>query len=511
MKRPVALIILDGLGIREKSLGNAVKLAKMPNFQALINKYPHSKIDASGTAVGLPKGQMGNSEVGHINIGAGRIVYQDLTRICKKIDEGTFYKNEAFTNVIAHVKRHNTKLHLLGLVSDGGVHSHTDHLYALLELAKYHELHELYIHCFLDGRDTPPRSAKKYIGDLNKKIRDIGVGRIASITGRYYAMDRDKRWERTKLAYDALVLGKGREYHDPIVAINEAYRLGENDEFVMPSVILDNEARVDKINNNDGIIFFNFRPDRARQMTRALVDKSFTDFERGRGYFPLHYVTMTLYDGSIENLNIAFEPQVLTNTLGEYLSKKGLKQVRIAETEKYAHVTYFFNGGLEAPNEGENRILIPSPQVATYDLKPEMSAKEVTDAFIRELHKDKYNFMVLNYANPDMVGHTGNLDAVVKALEVVDTCLGRLVEELTKKNGRAIITSDHGNSEELIDDLTGSPVTAHTTNPVPLILIGNKKEKLRDGGKLSDIGPTLLDIMGLAKPVEMTGKSLIIK
>ncbi|SET74593.1 phosphoglycerate mutase [Natronincola peptidivorans] len=511
MKKPIALIILDGLGIREQELGNAVKSAKLSNLNRLINNYPHTQIEASGMAVGLPEGQMGNSEVGHLNIGAGRIVYQELTRISKEIEDGDFYNNQRFLDVINHVKTNNTSLHLMGLVSDGGVHSHIEHLYALLKMAKDYDLQKVYLHCFLDGRDTPPRSAKMYIESLAKKIEEIGTGRIASISGRYYAMDRDQRWERVKLAYDALVLGEGRLAENPVAAVEMAYGLEENDEFVLPTVIPNEEGRFDTIDNNDGIIFFNFRPDRARQMSRALVEKDFKGFEREKGYLPLHYVTMTLYDKSLEGVHIAYEPQSLDNTLGEYISKQGLTQLRIAETEKYAHVTYFFNGGVETANPGEDRKLIPSPQVATYDLKPEMSADEVTKELLNELEQDKYDFIVLNYANPDMVGHTGIEDAVVKALEKVDDCLGRVIEKILEKGGKAIVTSDHGNSEELIDEITGGAVTAHTTNPVPLILVGENHGKLREKGKLCDIAPTLLHLLELQKPAEMTGNSLIIK
>lgn len=510
MKNPLALIILDGFGIRENGFGNAIKMASLPNYDRLANNYPYTQIQASGIAVGLPEGQMGNSEVGHLNIGAGRIVYQELSRISKEIKEGSFYNNQKFLDVIFHVKTNKTKLHLLGLVSDGGVHSHIDHLYALLKLAKLHGLDEVYIHCFLDGRDTPPRSAEGYIQDLLKKMKEIGVGQIASISGRYYAMDRDKRWERTQLAYKAMVLGEGRVVEEPLDAIKTAYSLDESDEFILPSVILNHQSNPNTIENNDGLIFFNFRPDRARQITRALIERDFNEFKREKEFFPLHYVTMTLYSKTFEDVQIAYKPQTFKNTLGEYVSKQGLRQLRIAETEKYAHVTYFFNGGEEAAFIGEDRQLIPSPQVATYDTKPEMSALEVTDRLIEEIDRDKYDFIVLNFANPDMVGHTGKIDAVIKALEKVDECLGRVIEKILEKGGKAIVTSDHGNSEELIDKTSGNPVTAHTTNPVPLILIGQGHVRLRKGGKLCDIAPTILEIMGLEKPVEMTGLSLII-
>jgi len=511
MKKPVALIILDGFGIRENKLGNAIAAANLPVFHKLKNDFPYTQIKASGMAVGLPEGQMGNSEVGHLNIGAGRIVYQELTRISKEIADGDFYQNQDLINAMTHVKNNNKKLHLMGLVSDGGVHSHIEHLYALLELAKKQELEEVYIHCFLDGRDTPPQSAKGYISDLVAKIKEIGIGKIATIAGRYYAMDRDQRWERTKLSYDSIVLGEGRISGDPVMAVETGYSLGENDEFIKPTVITNEKGNSVTIGSDDSIIFFNFRPDRARQLTRAFMNKDFDGFERAKGYFPLYYVTMTLYDKSIENVHIAYKPQTFVNTLGEYVSKQGLTQFRIAETEKYAHVTYFFNGGVETPNLGEDRKLISSPQVATYDLQPEMSAGEVTEELLKALDEEKYDLIVLNYANPDMVGHTGIMEAVVNALEKVDTCLGRIIEKIIEKGGKAIVTSDHGNSEELIDEVTGGPVTAHTTNPVPLILIGEGDVKLRDGGKLCDIAPTLLELMALEKPDEMTGNSLITK
>ena len=511
MKSPVVLIILDGFGIRESKVGNAVAAANLSVFNKLKNEYPYTEINASGLAVGLPEGQMGNSEVGHLNIGAGRIVYQELTRISKAIEDGDFYENQVFLDAIQHVKDNNKKLHLMGLVSDGGVHSHIEHLYSLLELAKQQGLEEVHIHCFLDGRDTPPQSARDYISDLVEKTKELGIGKIATISGRYYAMDRDTRWERTKLAYDALVLGEGKIAKDPVQAVEDSYAIGENDEFMVPTVINTGAENKGTVDPEDGIIFFNFRPDRARQLTRAFMDENFDGFERGKGYFPLHYVTMTLYDKDIENVHIAYEPQTLGNTLGEYVSNQGLKQFRIAETEKYAHVTYFFNGGVETPNSGEDRKLIASPQVATYDLQPEMSAYTVTDEFIKALDEDKYDLVVLNFANPDMVGHTGIMDAVVKALETVDTCLGKIIDKILEKGGKAIVTSDHGNSEELIDEKTGGPVTAHTTNPVPLIVVGQGDVKLRDDGKLCDIAPTLLYMMDLEQPTEMTGNNLILK
>lgn len=399
----------------------------------------------------------------------------------------------------------------MGLVSDGGVHSHIDHLYSLLELAKKEGLEEVYIHCFLDGRDTPPQSAREHISNLVAKTKELGVGEIATISGRYYAMDRDQRWERTKLAYDALVLGQGVGGKDPVEAVEASYALGENDEFMKPTVIDQGSSKDGRVGSGDGVIFFNFRPDRARQLTRAFMDDSFEGFERAKGYFPLHYVTMTQYDKDIDNVYIAYEPQVLTNTLGEFVGKKGLNQFRIAETEKYAHVTYFFNGGVETPNPGEDRKLVSSPKVATYDLQPEMSAGRVTEELIEALDEDKYDLIVLNFANPDMVGHTAIMEAVIKALETVDSCLGRIVDKILEKGGKAIVTSDHGNSEELIDEKTGGIITAHTTNPVPLIVIGQGDIELREDGKLADIAPTLLKMMDIEPPADMTGESLIIK
>ncbi|MDI9475621.1 MAG: 2,3-bisphosphoglycerate-independent phosphoglycerate mutase [Natronincolaceae bacterium] len=509
MKKPVALIILDGLGIRENKFGNAVKIADLPNYNSLLKNYPNTQVLASGEDVGLPKGQMGNSEVGHLNIGAGRIVYQDLTRITREIESGNFYKNPKFLEVISHVENNGRKLHLMGLVSDGGVHSHIEHLFALIKLAKQQGLDEVYIHCFLDGRDTPPRSAKGFIDALENKMGEIGIGRIATISGRYYAMDRDKRWNRTKLAYDAMVLGRGKIATDAISAIDVSYASGKNDEFVLPAVILNSGGGYDRIEKDDGIIFFNFRPDRARQMTRALVDIDFDHFERENGYFPLHFVTMTVYDKTIGNVEVAYEPIELENTLGDYVSKKGLNQLRIAETEKYAHVTFFFNGGIETPSPNEDRILIPSPEVATYDLQPEMSAIELTEKLLEKIDEDKYDLIIVNYANPDMVGHTGCLDAVVKALETVDRCIDKVINKILAKGGSAIVTSDHGNSECMINEQCNTPITSHTTNPVPLILIGAGDVKLNQGGRLSDIAPTLLQLLGLEKPKEMTGNSLI--
>ncbi|NLN15538.1 MAG: 2,3-bisphosphoglycerate-independent phosphoglycerate mutase [Tissierellia bacterium] len=507
-KKPVMLIILDGWGIGEDYPGNAIKLANTPNFDRLMEKYPNSELDASGLEVGLPEGQMGNSEVGHLNIGAGRVVYQDLPKINKTIEDGDFFKNEAFLKAIEHVKNNKSKIHLMGLVSDGGVHSHIEHLYGLLELMKKNELEEVYVHVFLDGRDVPPTIGKEHVAQLVEKMDEIGVGRIATISGRYYAMDRDKRWDRTKKAYDAITQGIGNKAEDPVKAIEHSYKEGINDEFIVPTVIMEGDEPVARVEDGDSIIFFNFRPDRARQLTRAFLDYDFEGFERDKVQ-DLYYVTMTEYDKTIKNAHIAFKGDILHNTLSQYLSEKGLTQLKIAETEKYAHVTFFLNGGIEEPYENEDRVLISSSKVATYDLKPEMSALEVKEEVIKRLKMDKYDLIVLNFANPDMVGHTGIIPAVVKAVETVDSCLGEIIDVLLEKGGKALVTADHGNSEKLLDE-NGKPVTSHTTNRVPLILVGEENVKLKDG-KLADLAPTLLDLLGLEKPKEMTGESLIIR
>ena len=506
--RLVSLIILDGYGINPRSEGNAILNAKKPNLDRIFSKYPTTRIKTSGLDVGLPKGQMGNSEVGHTNIGAGRIVYQELTRITKSIEDGDFFEKEEFKKAIENCKKNNSKLHLYGLLSNGGVHSHITHLYGLLELAKREGLKEVYVHCFLDGRDTPPSSGKGFIQDLQNKMNEIGVGKIATVSGRFYAMDRDNRWERVVLAYNAMVLGKGLEANSAIEAIDNSYAKEELDEFVKPTVILENGKPVAKIEENDSIIFYNYRPDRAREITRALVDKDFNGFERENGFFNVHYVCMTQYDKTMPNVDIAFKPQQLTNTFGEYISKLGYKQFRIAETEKYAHVTFFFNGGVEKEYEGEERALIPSPKVATYDLKPEMSAYEVADEAVRRLNEKKYDVMILNFANPDMVGHTGVYDAAVKAIETVDECLQKVLDAIIAQNGVALITADHGNAEQLIDYETGKPFTSHTTYDVPLAIVGIGDRKLKEG-RLCDLAPTMLDIMGVEKPEEMTGISLL--
>lgn len=508
--RLVTLIILDGFGMNPKEEGNAIKAANKPNLDKYFSQYPNTTIKCSGLDVGLPNGQMGNSEVGHTNIGAGRIVYQDLTRITKSIEDGDFFEKKEFLDAINNCKKNNSKLHLYGLLSDGGVHSHNTHLYALLELAKRHDLKDVYVHCFFDGRDVPPDSAKGYVDELENKIVEIGCGKIASVMGRYYAMDRDNRWERVSQAYNAMVLGKGLTAKSAVDAVLESYARKEFDEFVKPTVILDGDKPVATISENDSIIFFNFRPDRAREITRAFIDKDFSGFEREKGYFPVYYVCMTQYDKTMKNVVVAFKPEDLNNTFGEYISKLGYTQLRIAETEKYAHVTFFFNGGVEKVYEGEDRVLIPSPKVPTYDMKPEMSAYEVTDEVLKRIESKKYDVIILNFANPDMVGHTGVFDAAKTAIEAVDSCLGKVIPAIIEQGGVAIITADHGNAEQMLDYDNGGAFTAHTTNEVPLICIGLGDVQLREG-RLADLSPTLLDIMGVEKPEEMTGSSLIVK
>ncbi|QAS61840.1 2,3-bisphosphoglycerate-independent phosphoglycerate mutase [Clostridium septicum] len=508
-KKPVMLMILDGFGIAPKSDGNAVEAAKKPNFDALVEKYPHTELQASGLEVGLPEGQMGNSEVGHLNIGAGRIIYQELTRITKEIKEGGFFKNESLNLAIENAKKNNSALHLMGLLSDGGVHSHIDHLKGLLQLAKKAELQNVYVHCFMDGRDVAPSSGKDFIVELENYMKEIGVGKIATVSGRYYAMDRDNRWERVELAYNAMVLGKGETATSAVEAIERSYHDNKTDEFVLPTVVMEDEKPVTTIKNGDSVIFFNFRPDRAREITRAINDKQFDGFNRET--LNLTFVTMTQYDKTLEGVSVAYRPESYSNTLGEYVASKGLNQLRIAETEKYAHVTFFFNGGVEKENEGEDRALIASPKVATYDLKPEMSAYEVTDELIKRLDSDKYDMIILNYANPDMVGHTGVISAAVKAVETVDECLGKVVNKVLEKDGSVFITADHGNAETMIDFSTGNPFTAHTTDPVPFVWVSNHTEgKGLKEGKLADIAPTMLTEMGLEVPAEMTGESLIV-
>ena len=507
-KKLTMLMILDGFGINENEEANAVKLANTPNIDKLMKTCPTTKIYTSGLNVGLPDGQMGNSEVGHTNIGAGRIVYQELTRITKSIEDGDFFSNSELVDAIENCKKNNSKLHILGLLSDGGVHSHIRHLFATLELAKRKDFENVYIHCFMDGRDTPPTSGENYIMKLEEKIREKGIGKIASISGRFYAMDRDKRWNRVQKAYAAIVNGEGIKCTSAISAIESSYQKEVFDEFVEPTVICQNNEPIAKIEENDSVIFFNFRPDRARELTRAIVDKNFNEFETKK--MNLCYVCFTQYDETMPNVKIAFKPETLKNTFGEYIANKGLTQLRIAETEKYAHVTFFFNGGEEKQYPGEDRILVPSPKVETYDQKPEMSAYEVTDKVVEAIQSDKYDVVILNFANTDMVGHTGSLPAAIKAVEAVDECVGKIVKIIEEKKGNLIITADHGNAEQMIDYATGEPHTAHTTNPVPIILITEDQTiKLKENGKLADLAPTMLDLMGIEKPEEMTGESLL--
>ena len=503
------LMILDGFGENNNKDGNAIELANTPNIDKLMKKYPVTEVYTSGLNVGLPDGQMGNSEVGHTNIGAGRIVYQELTRITKAIEDGDFFSNQEFINAIENCKKNNSKLHILGLVSDGGVHSHIRHLYALLEMAKRRDFEDVYVHCFLDGRDTPPASAENYIIKLEEKMKEKGVGKIASISGRFYAMDRDKRWERVKKCYDAIVNGEGNKFGSAISAIEASYQKEVFDEFVEPTLICNGNNPIATINDKDSIIFFNFRPDRAREITRALVDTDFDGFEKKN--LDLYFVCFTSYDETMPNVKIAFKKEPLVNTFGEVLSKNGYTQLRIAETEKYAHVTFFFNGGEEKQYEGEDRILVPSPKVETYDMKPEMSAYEVTEKVVDCIENEKYDCIILNYANPDMVGHTGSLEATIKAIETIDECVGKVVNAILEKEGTVLITADHGNAEQMIDYKTGEPHTAHTTNPVPLILVTEDKNLKVKSGKLADLAPTILDLMNIEKPKEMIGESLLIR
>ncbi len=509
MKKPVALIIMDGFGHTTKKEGSAIDKAKIPNIRNIIDKYPNTLINASGLDVGLPNGQMGNSEVGHTNIGAGRIVYQDLTRITKSIEDGEFFTNEVLNQAMENGKKN--ALHIMGLLSDGGVHSHIDHLKALIKMAKEQGLEKVYVHAFTDGRDTDPQSAIHYVREVREYMEEIQCGEFATISGRYYAMDRDKRWERIEKAYNAMVLGEGEKSTCPSEAVEHSYKQGINDEFILPTVITKNDEPVAKICDGDSVVFFNFRPDRAREITRAIVSDEFSGFEKSP--IECFFVCLTEYDVTIPNVHIAFKPASLTNTIGEYLSKNGKTQLRAAETEKYAHVTFFFNGGVEEENKGEDRLLIPSPKVATYDLQPEMSANELVQSVMAKIDEDKYDFIVVNFANPDMVGHTGIVEATVKAVEVVDDCVGQLVDKLLSVGGSAIITADHGNAEVMMDEETKKVITAHSTNPVPLMLVGKDYEqaKLKSGGRLSDIAPTLLDMMDLEKPQEMTGYTLINK
>ena len=504
-KRPLLLCILDGFGwVPQETYGNAIAAAKTPYFDKLFASCPFTTIGASGMNVGLPDGQMGNSEVGHTNIGAGRIVYQELTRITKSIADGDFFENEALVSAMRSAKENGEALHLMGLLSDGGVHSHNGHLYGLLEMAKRMGLTRVYVHAIMDGRDVPPDSGLGFIKELQAKLASLGVGTIASVTGRYYAMDRDNRWDRVEKAYAAFVYGEGN-HGTPVEVMEKSYAEGVTDEFVVPAVTCEGG----RVAEGDSVIFFNFRPDRAREITRTFVDDAFTGFARRYGRFPVHYVCFTQYDATMPNVSVAFRPQVLTNVLGEYLAKNGKTQLRIAETEKYAHVTFFFNGGVEAPFEGEDRALINSPKVATYDLQPEMSAYLVADECVKRIESGKYDVIILNFANCDMVGHTGVFSAAVKAVEAVDECAGKVIDAVLAAGGAVLLTADHGNADKMYDPDPEHPFTAHTTNPVPFLVAGLGDVKLRQGGVLADIAPTMLKVMGLPQPEEMTGKSII--
>ena len=504
-----ALLILDGFGVAPAGSANAISVAGTPNIDALKEKYSYTTIGASGLDVGLPDGQMGNSEVGHTNIGAGRVVYQMLVKITKDIEDGVFFENKALLESMENAKKTGGALHLIGLVSDGGVHSHQKHIYGLLEMAKRVGLEKVYVHALLDGRDTPPTSGEGYVVELYKKAKEIGVGKIATVMGRYWAMDRDFAWDRVEKAYAAMVYGEGEQCDCPVKAVAESYKNNVTDEFVKPTVI----EKDGMIKSGDSVVFFNFRPDRARQITRAFVDPEFSGFERKNGFFPLSYVCMAQYDATMPNVSVAYPPEALSMTFGEYLAKNGKKQLRIAETQKYAHVTFFFNGGEERTFEGEDRILIPSPDVATFDLKPEMSAYEVTEAVLKEIAAEKYDVIILNFANCDMVGHTGVMDAAVAAVKAVDECVGKVAGAILDQGGKVIITADHGNADMMVDPETNEVFTAHTTNPVPVIVADPAQPKLnlREGGKLCDLCPTMITLMNMEQPAEMTGESLIVK
>lgn len=515
-KSPIALIILDGYGLNSATAqqGNAIKAAKEPNLDSYFDDYPNTILYASGMNVGLPDGQMGNSEVGHTNIGAGRVVYQELTRITKSIEDGDFYQNAALNKAAANCKKNDSAMHFVGLLSDGGVHSHINHLLGLVKFAKKMDLKKVYIHCIMDGRDVSPTSGVDFLEQLQKELDQIGVGKIATVMGRYYAMDRDTNWNRVEKAYDAMVRGRGVTTEDPVSMMKKSYETRDEndslitDEFIIPAVVTSAGAPVGTIKENDSVVCFNFRPDRAREITRTVVDPEFKGFDRK--YIPVYFVCMTQYDASMPNVEVAFQPQKLENTFGEYIASKGFKQLRIAETEKYAHVTFFFNGGVESVYEGEERKLIPSPKVATYDMQPEMSAYLVADACVQLINEDKYDCIILNFANCDMVGHTGVFEAAKKAVEAVDECLGKVVNALLAKDAKILITADHGNADCMIDPETKEVFTAHTTNPVPLIVMGAGDVKLKKG-KLADLAPTMLDLMGLEKPAEMSGETLIEK
>ncbi len=505
-KKPVALIIMDGYGINPATEGNAIYEANTPYLDSYFEKYPNSQLLASGLSVGLPDGQMGNSEVGHTNIGAGRVVYQMLVKITKDIEDGVFFENKALKDAMQKAKDNGKALHLMGLLSDGGVHSHIKHLVGLLKMANKMGLEKVYVHSFHDGRDVPPTSGVDFMAELVDEMKKIGTGKLATLSGRYYAMDRDNAWDRVEKAYNAMVMGEGVMENDPVDAIKNSYANEVTDEFILPTVI-DKDGMIE---DGDSVIMFNFRPDRARQITRTFVDPMFDGFTRKKGFMNLNFVCMAQYDAQMPNVTVAYPPEQLTMTFGEYVSKLGMTQLRIAETQKYAHVTFFFNGGEERQFEGEDRILIKSPDVATFDMKPEMSAPEVCEAVCKAIDEDKYDVIILNYANCDMVGHTGIMDAAVEAVEAVDTCVGKMVDKILEKGGKAIITADHGNADCLIDPETKDVFTAHTTNPVPMIVIGEGDIKLHDG-KLCDLCPTMLDMMGVKKPLEMTGESLIVR
>ncbi len=506
--KPTMLMILDGFGISKETYGNAISAASKPNLDKIFDTYPHTTLKACGLNVGLPAGQMGNSEVGHLNIGAGRIVYQELTKITKEIEEGSFFENKSLKQAMDHVIENDSALHFLGLVSDGGVHSHIKHLFSLLDMAKNNGVKKVFIHALLDGRDVPPRCAIDYIEQLEAHMKEIGLGEIVVVAGRYYGMDRDKRWERVIKFYDAMTSGEGVHSTTAIKAIEHAYNNNQNDEFVIPAIIHGEHSNPVIVNDNDSIIMFNFRPDRAREITRAFVSEDFDGFERKKVIRNLCYVCMTQYDAEMPNVLVAFSPQSLKNTLGQYLAQQNLTQLRIAETEKYAHVTFFFNGGIEAPNKDEDRILVSSPSVATYDLQPEMSAYLITEKVLEQIGKDKYDVIILNFANADMVGHTGVFEAAVKAIETLDRCVSQIVDAILAKEGQILLTADHGNADCMLNE-KGEVVTAHSLNDVPLVHISKEPVKLKDDGILADIAPTMLDLMGIAIPDEMTGQSLI--
>ena len=502
--KPTMLLIMDGYGVSGQQAGNAIAAANKPNLDRIFATYPHTTIGASGLQVGLPEGQMGNSEVGHLNIGAGRIVYQELTKITKSVKDGDFFENPVLNEAMDHALSKSSSLHLLGLLSDGGVHSHIEHLLALIGMAARKGLEKVFVHGFLDGRDVPPRCAVQYVIQCEETMKQIGVGSIATISGRYYSMDRDNRWERVTLAYQAMTSGIGEYADSAVAAVENAYGRGENDEFVRPTIVNSDGM----IQDGDAVIMFNFRPDRAREITRTFVDPEFSGFQREKMPQDLYYACMTQYDKTMPNVHVAYLPQNLKNTFGQYIAELGLKQLRIAETEKYAHVTFFFNGGVEAPNPGEDRILVDSPKVATYDLQPEMSAYGVTDRVLEQIAENRYDVIILNFANPDMVGHTGIMEAAVAAIETIDSCVGKITDAVLAQGGQILLTADHGNAEAMLDE-TGAVQTAHSTNPVPLVFISNEPKELAEGGILADLAPTLLTMMDLPIPSEMTGKSLL--